>query len=387
MLTRPVLWPTKPAVRQYNTFRTSSIMATSARTIEEVLDALDHIIRTCEQEGSRQAYFALLYKIMTEAVRDAILAGQFEDGPRMEKLDVLFANRYLQAWSQYWQGQAPTKSWQLAFDTCKNNAPIVLQHLILGINAHINLDLGIAAALTAPGDEIIGLQNDFEKINDIIATLTGNRPHFVENDEKLEALYQELISGETVEARKATFAKIQDDCIRDVLKLQESTGLEVVNDGEFRRGSYWSRFVERTEGFVHEKHVGLVREHHCDRKAFAHAAREFLRIEAAGAGQFDELEMLGNQRRPRRGRHAAKPECEIDILADSLPGEDRIRLEHQAAVAPRARHRLASETDASRGGLHKSGNHVEQRGFPASRAADNDKELSVRDSQINRLEG
>ncbi|MBX3518621.1 MAG: 5-methyltetrahydropteroyltriglutamate--homocysteine S-methyltransferase [Xanthobacteraceae bacterium] len=47
----------------------------------------------------------------------------------------------------------------------------------------------------------------------------------------------------------ATFSKIQDDCIRDVLKLQESTGLEVVNDGEFRRGSYWSRFVERTEGF------------------------------------------------------------------------------------------------------------------------------------------
>ena len=47
----------------------------------------------------------------------------------------------------------------------------------------------------------------------------------------------------------AKFAKIQDDCIRDVLKLQESTGLEVVNDGEFRRGSYWSRFVERTEGF------------------------------------------------------------------------------------------------------------------------------------------
>ena len=172
MLTRPVLWPTKPAVRQYNTFRTSSIMATSARTIEEVLDALDHIIRTCEQEGSRQAYFALLYKIMTEAVRDAILAGQFEDGPRMEKLDVLFANRYLQAWSQYWQGQAPTKSWQLAFDTCKNNAPIVLQHLILGINAHINLDLGIAAALAAPGDDITSLQKDFEKINDIIAALT-----------------------------------------------------------------------------------------------------------------------------------------------------------------------------------------------------------------------
>lgn len=47
----------------------------------------------------------------------------------------------------------------------------------------------------------------------------------------------------------AAFNKIQDDCIRAVLKLQESTGLEVANDGEFRRRFYWSRFVERVEGF------------------------------------------------------------------------------------------------------------------------------------------
>lgn len=47
----------------------------------------------------------------------------------------------------------------------------------------------------------------------------------------------------------AALRKIQDDCIREVLALQESAGLQVVNDGEFRRATYWSRFVERTEGF------------------------------------------------------------------------------------------------------------------------------------------
>ena len=57
----------------------------------------------------------------------------------------------------------------------------------------------------------------------VIATLTGNRPHFVENDEKLEALYQELISGETVEARKATFAKIQE-------RLYEIFGIIKIGD-------------------------------------------------------------------------------------------------------------------------------------------------------------
>ena len=47
----------------------------------------------------------------------------------------------------------------------------------------------------------------------------------------------------------AEFSKLQDQCIRDVVALQESVGSQVVTDGEFRRGSYWGRFVERTEGF------------------------------------------------------------------------------------------------------------------------------------------
>jgi len=44
------------------------------------------------------------------------------------------------------------------------------------------------------------------------------------------------------------FIRIQDDCVRAAVRMQQETGLEVVTDGEFRRGSYWGRFVERTEG-------------------------------------------------------------------------------------------------------------------------------------------
>ena len=47
----------------------------------------------------------------------------------------------------------------------------------------------------------------------------------------------------------AEFTRIQDDCIRAVVRLQEEVGLQVAADGEFRRGSYWSRFVEGVEGF------------------------------------------------------------------------------------------------------------------------------------------
>src|SRR2546430_12651028 len=44
------------------------------------------------------------------------------------------------------------------------------------------------------------------------------------------------------------FGRVQDDCIRAAVRMQEEIGLEVVTDGEFRRGSYWGRFVERTAG-------------------------------------------------------------------------------------------------------------------------------------------
>ncbi|MEO7405132.1 MAG: 5-methyltetrahydropteroyltriglutamate--homocysteine S-methyltransferase [Burkholderiales bacterium] len=48
---------------------------------------------------------------------------------------------------------------------------------------------------------------------------------------------------------EAEFNRIQDTAILDAVRMQEACGLRVVNDGEFRRGSYWSRFVERMAGF------------------------------------------------------------------------------------------------------------------------------------------
>lgn len=44
--------------------------------------------------------------------------------------------------------------------------------------------------------------------------------------------------------------------------MQENVGLRVVTDGEFRRGSYWSRFVERAEGFVVKPAVFKFRDDH-----------------------------------------------------------------------------------------------------------------------------
>ena len=77
-------------------------------------------------------------------MKDGINNKDFEDGVRMERLDVTFANRYLDAFYSWIAGKQITNSWKIAFDSVAQSKSLVIQHLLLGMNAHINLDLGIA---------------------------------------------------------------------------------------------------------------------------------------------------------------------------------------------------------------------------------------------------
>jgi hypothetical protein len=139
-----------------------------AGTIDEVLEQLDEIIGLARHEKSRLGYFAALYRNVTIKVKEGILTGSFEDGARMERFDVAFANRYLDALESYRRGEELSRCWRTSFWAAQNWHPIVLQHLLLGINAHINLDLGIAAAQTSPGTQLAGLRRDFDSINNIL---------------------------------------------------------------------------------------------------------------------------------------------------------------------------------------------------------------------------
>jgi hypothetical protein len=48
---------------------------------------------------------------VTGPIRDAVRAGQFEDGARMEALDLAFAERYFNARAQYGAGELAIRSW------------------------------------------------------------------------------------------------------------------------------------------------------------------------------------------------------------------------------------------------------------------------------------
>jgi Family of unknown function (DUF5995) len=142
-------------------------------TISDVLDALDGIVADAVDEASRVGYFAAIYRKMTAKIAEGIATGFFDDGERMERLDVVFADRYLQAYYAFRAGGSTTRSWARAFEATTSTRPLILQHLLVGINAHINLDLGIAAAEIAPGDALPDLRRDFDRDNEIIASLMG----------------------------------------------------------------------------------------------------------------------------------------------------------------------------------------------------------------------
>jgi hypothetical protein len=140
-------------------------------TIDDVLCALDGVVEKALVDGDRIGYFAAIYRKVTAKVKEGIATGFFDDGPRMEHFDVTFAGRFLDAVHAARTGGRPTRCWEIAFETARSTRPIILQHLILGINAHINLDLGIAAAETAPGPALPGLRVDFDRVNEILALL------------------------------------------------------------------------------------------------------------------------------------------------------------------------------------------------------------------------
>jgi hypothetical protein len=142
----------------------------SSRRIEHVIDDLSAIIERERRRGSRRAYFPALYRATTAEVLRAVEDGEFEDAERMVRMDVIFAGLYLRADREHEAGRPCSGPWRLAFEAASDDGLLVLQHLLLGMNAHINLDLPIAA-VAAGGDQLASLRRDYDHLNVILTRM------------------------------------------------------------------------------------------------------------------------------------------------------------------------------------------------------------------------
>jgi hypothetical protein len=143
----------------------------SAEDVDGVIVALTRVVEEARETAHRRGYFAAVYRAMTQAVRDGIEADFFDDGPRMARFVKTFADRYLDALALFRAGIRPTRVWDACFECNERSDRLILQQLVVGMNAHINLDLGVAAAEVTQGTDIRSMKADFERINALIASL------------------------------------------------------------------------------------------------------------------------------------------------------------------------------------------------------------------------
>ena len=143
----------------------------SVALIAGVVAEMRALVDEAKHDDDVNGYFAAMYLGVTTTVEVGLSDGIFTTPDRLTALTVAFARRYLDARELRRNGQQPTRSWDVAFEAAQAWRPTVLQHLMLGMNAHINLDLGAACAQIAPGASIVELEPDFLQINHVLAGL------------------------------------------------------------------------------------------------------------------------------------------------------------------------------------------------------------------------
>jgi hypothetical protein len=190
--------------------------------LDAVVSALDSVIEWSIATSSRLGYFAALYKRITIAVATAVQNGAFQDGPRMERFDASFANRYFDALNGHFHPNEfprPTRAWQKTFDAADRDDLIILQHMLAGVNTHIDLDLGITAQNIAPAMKLLNLHGDFNTINAVLASqVNGVVDDINQLSPDLGELYQ-ILAGNEIFLINQAVAAMRDSAWRFAIML------------------------------------------------------------------------------------------------------------------------------------------------------------------------
>ncbi|WP_433936336.1 DUF5995 family protein [Sorangium cellulosum] len=146
----------------------------TATTIQQAIDRLHAITARAERDATPMGYFSALYARVTTTVARRLREGFFDDGPRMERIDVAFANLYIDAAEGHLRGAGPVRAaWRVAFGACEVREAIVLQHIYLGMNAHLLVDLPVALVSVCPPGALLAARRDFRRINDVVRSELG----------------------------------------------------------------------------------------------------------------------------------------------------------------------------------------------------------------------
>ncbi len=117
------------------------------KSAEEALRALDAVTAHLIETGDARAAFPDVYGIITRRVAESVALGDrgiFQAPRWISRLAGRFCERYLETlrWS-FDRHQQDAGAWAIAYDAGDGAGTLPLQHVLLGLSAHINFDLAL----------------------------------------------------------------------------------------------------------------------------------------------------------------------------------------------------------------------------------------------------
>jgi hypothetical protein len=188
-------------------------MLTSFRTLDDVVEGLATLEERFRERNDRRAIFLTLYGIVTAEVRSRVERRDFADNDWVHRYAVAFADLYRVALQRYDEGEFASvpKAWRLAFDTARAGSGLVVQDMLLGVNAHVNADLPFALASVSIGPDRPARYRDHSAVNAVLAAVTERAT------ERLASLYAPGLTG-------------MDDCAGQVDEMISAFSLEVARE-------------------------------------------------------------------------------------------------------------------------------------------------------------
>jgi Family of unknown function (DUF5995) len=153
---------------------------TTTADVRTWLSALEPQLLTARD---RRGVFVTSYLTITKAVEAQCDAGGFRDPAWVRRYLVAFGTLYRDALRQDQLARSATagatvhrvpKAWRVAFDAARERRGWVIQHLMLGVNAHINHDLALALLMVGIDANRMQCYADHTAVNAVLerATLT-----------------------------------------------------------------------------------------------------------------------------------------------------------------------------------------------------------------------
>lgn len=153
------------------------------QSVPEVIEHFKWLENYFFEAGDLRGVFATAYLHITQSIGAALEENSFQNNFWSQDYLICFANLYRQALLNYENSNMELipKSWKCSFDLAVKKEGFIIQHLLLGINAHINHDLALALHEAKIDPDRDDKYRDHNDINIVLEKATdGLKQHVAE---------------------------------------------------------------------------------------------------------------------------------------------------------------------------------------------------------------